>query len=213
MSAAHSIPELVMAWGRGRAVSRLTPQPVAVPGGFRAFVDADRARVRHVLHTYTSEDLRLLAKARTAPGEEIKIAGPRAMLSDVLPADWVMKEAGHLMTTPFTPAAAEVPAGYRIEVTTEAELTVAVARDGDGEAAASARLGRSGEFGVFDKVQTEVSHRRRGLGSTVMRALTSRAAELGMRTGLLVASDEGRALYERLGWTYRSDCPGAERAT
>jgi hypothetical protein len=30
-----------------------------------------------------------------------------------------------------------------------------------------------------------------------------------MRWGLLVGSDDGRALYEHLGWTFLADFPGA----
>lgn len=123
-----------------------------------------------------------------------------------------MDAAGHLMTAPFALHRQRVPEGYRITVTTEGELTVAVARETNGgSAAASARIGRSGTFGVFDQVQTSPAHRRRGLGTALMDALPHRAADLGMTTGLLVGSDEGRALYEALGWTYRSDFPGAFR--
>ncbi|WP_026923800.1 GNAT family N-acetyltransferase [Glycomyces arizonensis] len=207
----HSMPELVMAWGRGRAVSRLTPPPVGVPGGFRAFVDAPTRRIRHVLHTYSPEFLGRLAAEQTAPGSQIRLSGPTAALRAALPPDWVSDDAGHLMTASLTPHRAEVPEGYRVEVTTEGELTVATVRDANGEAAASARLGRSGEFGVFDQVQTSPAHRRRRLGTAVMRALSNRALELGMTVGLLVGTDTGRALYETLGWTFRSDFPGAFR--
>lgn len=206
----RSVPDLVMAWGRGRAVSRLTPPPTAVPGGFRAHVDASSGRIRHVLHTFDPGLIGRIAAERTAPGGQIRIAGPTSVLHEAVPSEWVRDAAGHLMTVPFAPCPAEAPEGYRIEVTTEGDLTVARALHRDGEAA-SARLGRSGEFGVFDQVCTGPAHRRRGLGSAIMKALSNRALDLGMTTGLLVGSDEGRALYEALGWTYRSDFPGASR--
>lgn len=206
---AHPMPTLVTAWCHGRAVSRATPPPVAVPGGFRAFVDAPTRRVRHILHTYTPRVLERLAAEQTAPGSQIKIAGLTAVLRDAVPPDWTMDDAGHLMTAPLEPRHTDVPEGYRIAVTTEGDLTVAVARDENGGTAGSARLGRSGEFGVFDQVQTFPAHRRRGLGTALMRALSNRALDLGMRTGLLVGTDDGRALYETLGWAYRSDFPGA----
>ncbi len=56
---------------------------------------------------------------------------------------------------------------------------------------------------------TDPKHQRRGLGSTLMRALSNHALGLGMSGGLLVGSDEGRALYEHLGWTRVADFPGA----
>jgi len=206
----HSLPDLVMAWGRGRAVSRPTPPPTAVPGGFRVHVAASSGRIRHVLHTFDSDRLGRIATEQTAPGSQIRIAGPTSVLHEAVPPEWVMDAAGHLMTVPFAPRPAEAPEDYRIEVTDEGDLTVARALHRGGEAA-SARLGRSGEFGVFDQVNTDPAHRRRGLGTAIMEALSNRALDLGMTTGLLVGSDEGRALYEALGWTYRSDFPGASR--
>lgn len=208
---AHAVPDLVMAWGRGRAISRSTPPPVAVPGGFRAHVDASSGRVRHVLHTHTADVIERITAEQTAAGSQLRLAGPTSALHDAIPPDWTMDAAGHLMTAPFTPHRSGVPEGYRITVTTEGELTVAVAWETNGSPAASARLGRSGAFGVFDQVQTSPAHRRRGLGTALMDALSHRAVDLGMTTGLLVGSDEGRMLYEALGWTYRSDFPGAFR--
>ncbi|WP_436674482.1 GNAT family N-acetyltransferase [Micromonospora sp. URMC 107] len=74
---------------------------------------------------------------------------------------------------------------------------------------AERRLAGAGEFGIVDQVATEPAHRRRGLGSVVMRARCDHAAWLGIRTGILVATDDGRALYRALGWTVRSPVSGA----
>ncbi len=42
---------------------------------------------------------------------------------------------------------------------------------------------------------------RRGLGSIVMRSLTSWAVARGADTGILAASADGQKLYGHLGWT------------
>ncbi|MCC3761635.1 GNAT family N-acetyltransferase [Glycomyces sp. TRM65418] len=204
----HSIPDLVMAWGRGRAVSRLTAPPAPVPGGFEVAVGRPSREIRQVFHTYTAESLAAAAERLSEPGRQIMIAGPRDLLRESVPATWTMDAAGHLMTVGFAPTRYEVPDGYRLSVETEGALTVARAFYLTGDLAASARLGRDGAFGVFDKVVTDPAHRRRGLGATLMRALTGHAVALGMQWGLLVGSDDGRALYEHLGWTFVSDFPG-----
>ncbi|MGX7670507.1 GNAT family N-acetyltransferase [Plantactinospora sp. DSM 117369] len=87
-------------------------------------------------------------------------------------------------------------------------------RDGAGRCrrqGAWGRLAPAGEFGIVDKVETEPAHRRRGLGSVLVRTLAARAAAGGLRTGILVATDDGRALYRTLGWVVRSDVPAAYR--
>jgi GNAT superfamily N-acetyltransferase len=209
MSPDHPIPELVMAWGRGRAVSRATAAPVPVTGGYEVAVGPPSTEIRRVFHTCTPESLAAAAAELSAPGHQIMIARPSGLLRDSVPSTWTMDDAGHLMTTGFAPSAYAVPDGYRLAVETEGPLTVARAFHFNGDLAASARLGRSGEFGVFDKVVTAPAHQRRGLGSTLMRALSANAAALGMVWGLLVGTDDGRALYEHLDWTYVSDFPGA----
>ncbi|MFG2011394.1 GNAT family N-acetyltransferase [Micromonospora sp. NPDC048868] len=205
----HTQAELVMAWGRGWAVSRDTPTPVAVPGGFRIDVGRPGHRVRHVLHTYDADSLGRLGRELTEPGTWIKVSGDRAGLRAALPDAWTLDIAGHLMSAPLTPGAAEPPAPYATRVVAEGGVVVATVLDAYGHRAAIGRLAAAGEFGIVDQVETEPAHRRRGLGSVVMRALCDHAARLGMRTGILVATDEGRALYRALGWTARSDLSGA----
>ncbi|MFH8585013.1 GNAT family N-acetyltransferase [Streptomyces celluloflavus] len=62
---------------------------------------------------------------------------------------------------------------------------------------------------VFDMIGTEAAHRRRGLGRFLMATLARRAAELGAGQGVLVASPDGRALYEALGWRLRAPVTAA----
>lgn len=70
-------------------------------------------------------------------------------------------------------------------------------------------LSPSGDDAVADRIFTVPEHRRRGLGSVVMGALTTTARERGARYGLLVASQEGRQLYERLGWRVEAEMASA----
>ncbi|SDK56458.1 Acetyltransferase (GNAT) family protein [Glycomyces sambucus] len=205
----HTLSDLTMTWGRGRAHSRITAQPEPIEGGYRVAVGPPSTEVREVFHTYTPEGLAATVARLDTPGNQVMIAGPNELLESLIPASWTMDQGGHLMSVVFTPAGYAIPEGYRLIVETDGPLTVARIFHANGDLAASARLGRDADFGVFDKVITAPAHQRRGLGSTAMRALTWHACALGMRYGLLVASDEGRALYEHLGWTFLSDFPGA----
>ncbi|TDE09531.1 N-acetyltransferase [Jiangella asiatica] len=107
--------------------------------------------------------------------------------------------------------APEPPAGYDVALSGRDSVLVAEVVTDDGVAdglAAKGHLAISGDAGqdaVADRIFTLPRHRRRGLGSVVMGALTAAAAQRGARTGLLVASGEGRRLYERLGWRVETE--------
>jgi predicted GNAT family acetyltransferase len=78
----------------------------------------------------------------------------------------------------------------------------------DGALAARGQIAVTGESAVVDQVETEPAHRRRGLGSVVMRRLANIAVERGATTAVLGASVEGKALYESLGWRVRAPLAG-----
>ena len=61
---------------------------------------------------------------------------------------------------------------------------------------------------MVDQVSTEPAHQRRGLGTVVMRALANAALEAGSSTGILGATNQGRALYETLGWKVHAPLAG-----
>ena len=70
----------------------------------------------------------------------------------------------------------------------------------DGVRAARGQVALVGRDAVFDCIETEEPYRRRGLGGQIVAGLTAWAVSQGADTGLLVASDEGRALYRTVGW-------------
>ncbi|PPG39880.1 hypothetical protein C5C30_10610 [Rathayibacter sp. AY2B5] len=70
----------------------------------------------------------------------------------------------------------------------------------DGVVAAQGTAAVHGTVAVLDRIETDARFRRRGLGRRVVDALTAWARSEGARSGLLVASTDGRALYLTLGW-------------
>jgi GNAT superfamily N-acetyltransferase len=72
--------------------------------------------------------------------------------------------------------------------------------DAAGEEAARGRVTVVEDRIIFDRIATAPAHQRRGLASTLMRQLEAIGRDQGGRDGVLVATEAGRALYERLGW-------------
>ena len=93
------------------------------------------------------------------------------------------------------------PPSYVVEVETRGPLEDVRIKAADGEVAARGMAAIVGRDAVMHDIQTDQAHRRRGLGSVVMGALSRRAIERGAVTGLLMATTEGAYLYRKLGWT------------
>lgn len=66
--------------------------------------------------------------------------------------------------------------------------------------AAHGMMAVAGADAVMHDIQTEPAYRRQGLGSLVMGTLAERALERGATEALLMATVDGAALYNRLGW-------------
>ena len=77
------------------------------------------------------------------------------------------------------------------------------APDGEEQLAGLGWVTFEGDTAVYDRIWTSPHYRRRGLGSLLMRYLTSEAlsADADLEHGLLVASPDGQKLYGHLGWT------------
>jgi GNAT superfamily N-acetyltransferase len=207
----HDLPELMTVWVRGWTISRESPAPIEIPGGFRVDLRRPTPGVRYVLHTYDVAALRRLGREPAVPGTGIKIIGNEAALRAALPDTWATHGAGYLMTTTFRPGTATPVAPYTTRIALEGRTHVVHILDADGEIAAAAHLAPSGAYGVVDRVWTRAEHQRRGLGTVMMQLLADRAVEVGLTTGVLSGSEEGRALYLALGWTVRSDLASAFR--
>jgi GNAT superfamily N-acetyltransferase len=198
--------DLVIAWSRGWARSRGVPALVNIPGGFRFDVGRPGHRIRYVLHTWDPAYLRAIGQNITTPGTWLKIDGSADDLRAALPPHWHMFESSYLMSAPLATGPATVPTPYRLGVESgQSRVVTATVRDRSGAVAASGRLAPAGGFGVVDQVETAPEHRRRGLGTAVIQALSDHAARRGVRFGILAATDEGHALYRTLGWSAHTE--------
>ena len=110
------------------------------------------------------------------------------------------------------PGGGELPSGYAVEVDDAAAATglghVRVVAP-DGTLTASGHIALGERLAIYDRIGTEPAHQRRGLGRAVMHALQALARAHGRHEGVLVATDQGRALYESLGWRLHSPWAGA----
>jgi len=206
------IAELTSAWAHGWATSRGRPAPIPIAGGLRIDLGPPDKPARYVLHTHDPEMVARLGHGLTAPGTEIKAVGNPEALSTALAHDWTMYPPCDLMTSTFAQAEVDLTAPYTARIDNDGGALLGLIFDADGDIASSARLAPFGRYGIIDQVCTRPPHRRRGLGSSLMAMLGNQAVGLSLSTGVLAATDNGRALYRTLGWTTRGELAGAFRS-
>ncbi|QDQ15682.1 GNAT family N-acetyltransferase [Streptomyces spectabilis] len=196
------VPELVRTWAAGWAVSRRTPPPVEQPWGIYLDVGTAGQVGRHVLPYATEPVVRAAAASVRVPDTWLKVPGEPEEVEPWLPEGWVVdkEECGHLMSVRLRATDPAAPDGCTVSVETRDGVTFVRVRDEAGAPAAQGQMVVLGEAAVVDRVVTDEAHRRRGLGSHVMRVLADEALARGAGLGVLGATDDGHALYRTLGW-------------
>ncbi|MFD8593434.1 GNAT family N-acetyltransferase [Kitasatospora sp. NPDC059646] len=208
-----TVPALVRAWISGWTVSRGAADPRPEPWGWTIDVGRERHPWRHVLPAPAEADVRKLTEGTTVPWTWLKLFDVDEHALPWIGPGWHLDAPGHLMTRQLHPDAPPVPAGYRITTWSRGGVIHGLVRTADGEYAAGGQIGLGPAdalgtgaplLAVADQIETAPQHRRRGLGSLLMRTLQSEAHAAGARTGLLVGTTEGRALYTALGWQWHA---------
>ncbi|GAA3873062.1 hypothetical protein GCM10022243_42750 [Saccharothrix violaceirubra] len=201
------LAEWVWAW----ALSRGTPDPVVEPDGYRIDVGLPGHRVRYLLPDPDAVGPR--AAGLTEPGTWLKVCGPVERVRPALDSRWTIRAPEYLMSVePATTPPAAPPDSYTVESHRTGDVYDVVVRAADGGHAAKGRLAVRGRAAAVDMVETDPAHRRRGLGSVVMAELSRIASTGGAARAVLVATEEGLALYRKLGWTVESPITAAHLA-
>ncbi|MFF2011255.1 GNAT family N-acetyltransferase [Streptomyces sp. NPDC058195] len=201
------LADTVRTWVAGWAVSRRTPPPVERPWGYYIEVADNPAEVgRHVLPVAEESLVRDAAAAVAVPRTWMKMPAEPEEIGSWLTPGWVVarEETGHLMAIDLTVTEPRTPEGYAVAAEYVDGVVHVHVRDMAGRSAAQGQAAIIGEAAVMDRVVTDEAHRRRGLGSLVMRTLADQAVVRGAYAGVLGATDPGRALYEMLGWKKHS---------
>jgi GNAT superfamily N-acetyltransferase len=179
---------------------------VTEPWGCTIDVGTNGHVTRHVFGS-TGDDLdettvRKVAGAVTGAGVWLKAFRDPSVVAGWLDGSWwIDPEPGYLMTVPLTSEhAPDVPDGYRLRSWSRGGVTRVMVAAPDGSLAARGQIVPTGATAVADQIETAPEHRRKGLGSLVMRTLQSAAVRQRAHTGVLAGTPAGRGLYEALGW-------------
>lgn len=191
-------PRLLYAWLSARSVARGLPSPIPEHGGFRVDTNSASEVVRWVFPKI-GPGLEDLAHSINKPRHLLKLCGTAYELQAVLPAGWELHAPGYFMQATGKPTERRLIDGYRIEITQTGMVSQARIFSEEDALAANGYAAEAHGVFIYDRIVTEPEHRRKGLGHALMMALRATRRRLDSPE-LLVATEDGRALYSTLGW-------------
>ena len=193
-------PELLRAWLTGRSKARGLPPPVEELGSFRVDTNSEK-EVRRWVFAQAVPGIGELAHSIREPRHFIKLCGSEGELRVALAEPWMIQGGSWFMgCSGEPPTLTPLPAGYALQTSRNDAVTRVEIRTDHGELAASGYVAETRDAFVYDRIETDEAHRRRGLGRSVMAALGSCRKSKAARQ-LLMATAEGERLYSSLGWS------------
>ncbi|MFA6060311.1 MAG: GNAT family N-acetyltransferase [Taibaiella sp.] len=194
-------PYIVASWIKGWTIARGTSPPIPDHGGFRVDVAWPEQKVRYVF-PYPSEGFQHLANTITDSWIYLKVCASPEIIKHFLPPRWIIQPLGFMMVCSqlINPLSAGLPDGYSLDITEALPVSTVKILTLDQQLVAIGHLSFVDDFAIYDRIETKPGFRRRGFGSIIMHALGVIANTYGREKGILVATAEGKTLYETLGW-------------
>jgi len=164
---------------------------------------------RHVVVDDDEGILRELTGRLQTPGTWLKVCAHPEKVIPLLHENWQVQAPEYLMAVALKDAVAGPHDGYLLSLSTSGAVTEAELRDMNGQLAAKGRVAHSDGVATFDQIVTEPMHQRKGLGRVIMATLVNASIAQEASVGVLVATEQGRALYQAIGWAMVSPVTAA----
>lgn len=193
--------EIVEKWLKGWCLSREVPFPVPYKSGFHVMVGDEKQKERFVFPEL-NDDFFQLAHSIDEPWVYLKVSTSPDEFINKIPERWKLQPQGYMMTCfqPMNFPQISLAEGYHLEFSEyNTTFVVRIAAE-NGEQASIGRVSLIDDIAVYDRIITEKNHQRKGLATFLLKELEKIALSKGITNNLLVATEEGKLLYETLGW-------------
>lgn len=193
--------ELIQRWLKAWSLSRKLPLPVKFKSGFKVDVGYEKQITRYVFPELTNDFLQL-SQIIKEPWVFLKVCASQNEVRNVISNDWEVQPQGYMMacndlmkfskpilSNEYKLEYEEYDSTYIIRVVTQT-----------GTLASIGHVVIVENLAVYDRISTEPDHRRKGLAKYIMKELEKIAVSKGILNNFLVATEEGKLLYESLGW-------------
>ena len=192
--------DIIKKWLTAWSLSRQLPLPVPYKSGFMVDVGYEKQKRRYVFPECNA-DFFELADAINEPWVFLKVCACFDEFKNKIPERWIVQPQGYMMycNSPMKFTDKDLPGEYRFAYD-QYDSTFVVRILSNNEVASSGRIVFVDDLAVYDRISTEKKHRRKGLATILMKELEKAAISKGFSMNFLVATEEGKKLYESLGW-------------
>ncbi|KFF01438.1 GNAT family N-acetyltransferase [Chryseobacterium luteum] len=192
---------IVEKWLKAWSLSRKLLLPVKYKSGFKVEVGEKKQKMRYVF-SELNDDFTELSKQIDEPWVYLKTCASSDEVKNKVSEKWIIQPPGYMMCCagPMKNSDANLCEGYRIGYEKYNSTTVIKIIAENGEQASIGRIVFVDDLAVYDRIITEENHQRKGLATFLMRELEKTALSNGISNHFLVATEQGRGLYESIGW-------------
>lgn len=192
---------MVGKWLKAWSLSRQLPLPVEYKSGFKVEVGDEKQKSRYVF-SELNDDFFELSRQIDEPWIYLKVCTSQGQVKNIVPGKWDIQPPGYMMkfTGAMKDSNRKLSTGYHPEYEKYNSTTLIKIIAENGETASSGRIVLMDDLAVYDRIITGEKHQRKGLGSFLMLELEKIALAKEISDHFLVATEQGKALYESLGW-------------
>lgn len=197
----HISKEIILKWLRAWSLSRGLPSPIPYTSGFKVNVGFENQKVRFVFPNL-NEDFFQLAEQIKEPNIFLKFCGSPTEIKYKIPTVWSIEPQGYMMFCFHEMKKKEISLSenYRLSIEVNSGISIIKILTKQNVIAAEGRVVLVEDLAIYDRIITNDNHRRKGLASFLMKELEKIALSKNVCKNFLVATEDGRYLYESLGW-------------
>jgi len=198
----NSVPsDILEKWLSAWALSRKLPLPKKFKSGYKVDVGEEQQKARYVFAALNNDFIEL-SETISETWVFLKVCAHPEEIKNKISDRWVIQPQGYMMScvSPMNIPSKSLPKGYHLEFDSYHATTVVKVIYKDGELASIGHLVMVDGLAVYDRISTAENHQRKGLATFVMAALEKIAISKNAYLNMLVATAQGKLLYQTLGW-------------
>lgn len=198
-------PNILKKWLTAWSLSRELPLPTAFKSGFKVEVDDTKQKERYVF-SELNEDFIQLSNTINEPWIFLKACASPEEIKNHVSEKWTLQPQGYMMmcSYPMVFPNRHLGTEYRLEFDSYNSTFVVRILTQNNEEAAIGRVVLVDDIAVYDRIITDSNHRRKGLATIIIRELEKIAISKNITKNFLVATEDGKQLYQSLGWEVHS---------